>query len=242
MGEVHGSVGAPGQARRHKAARAMQEQEAILATLNTEPPEPLPGDGVCPTRAEFFSVATTSYEYWTSQPAHSDEMSQNFDLGKHLLELITGVPSFTFDTTQRLSWFEGEWLQLKCRSEWTTITTTAGCEAKTQELSHCIRLGLSIPITYRYQQKIEHEAMPSPFGSSSHMSFLVRAWCYILSCRWVEMLASAGEDAQLWQSKRSDATDLWKTAVTEEWHAVVVRGDQRYHAPWSWAKGGSTSL
>jgi len=35
---------------------ATQEQEAILATLNTEQTEPLPGDGMCPTRAEFFQL------------------------------------------------------------------------------------------------------------------------------------------------------------------------------------------
>ena len=224
-----------------QARGVTQEQEAILAILNTEPAEPISGDGVCPTRAEFFSFATASYNYWTSQPVVSDAASQKFELGRHLLELITGVPAFTFNSKHRLSWVDGEWLHLKCRSEWTTTTTTE-CDVKVKSLSHHMRLGLSTPITYGYQQKIQHEAMPSRFGFSAHISFLVRAWCYILSCRWVEMLAKAGEDAQLWQSRRSETSDLWATAVTGEWHAIVVRGDQRYYAPWSWAKGGSTSL
>lgn len=224
-----------------QAGRVVQEQEAIIATLNTEPTEPLPGDGVCPTRAEFFSFATASYTYWISQPVVSDAASQSFDFGGHLLELIKGVPVFTLDAQKRLFWVDGEWLHLKCRSEWTT-TTTAECDVKIKNLSHHMRLGLSTPITYGYQRNIQHQAILSPFGSSPHVSFFVRVWCYILSCRWVEMLARAGEDAQLWQSRQSDTTDLWKALVAGEWHAIVVRGDQKYYAPWSWAKSGSTSL
>lgn len=204
--------------------------------MRVEPDDPCPGDRICPTRAEFYTAATESYNFWTVPSTESQE----FDIERYLLDLLTGVPAFTFNSKQRLSWVDGEWLHLKCKSEWGT-TNASACDVKVKSLTHYARLGLSTPISYQHEEEALNSALSLGFGASPNMPCLVRAWCYILSCRWVERLAIAGQHAQLRQPTRLSLSNFWETTVAEEWHAVVIRGDSTYHAPWSWSKNASTS-
>jgi hypothetical protein len=119
---------------------ATQERVAQLLAMRVEPDDPYPGDGICPTRAEFYTVATCSYDFWTVPITESRE----FGIERNLFDLLSGVPAFSFDSKQRLSWVDGEWLHLKCKSEWGT-TTASACDMKVKSLNHYARLGLSTP-------------------------------------------------------------------------------------------------
>lgn len=98
--------------------------------MGSEPDDPYPGDGICQTAAEFYSIATKSYNFWSVPSIESQE----FDIERHLLSLLAGVPSFSFDSKQRLSWVDGDWLHLKCRSEWET-TKASVCDVKVKASS-----------------------------------------------------------------------------------------------------------
>lgn len=204
--------------------------------MRMAPYDPDPGDYICPTRAKFHSVATCSYNLWTV----ANTEIHDFDIEESLFDLLTGVPAFSWDSKQRLSWIDGEWLHLKCRSEWRT-TKDPECDMKLRSLTHYVRLGLSSPISYQHQEGTLSRKLSSGIGTSPNMSCLMRAWCYILSCRWVERLARAGRRAQLLQPTPLSLTNFWETVVAREWHAIVIRGNYTYHAPWSWRKKSSTS-
>ena len=204
--------------------------------MKAELEDPYPGDRICPTRAQFYSVATDSYNYWTT--ASTD--SQKFDIERYLSDLLRLVPPFTFDSKQKLSWLEGEWLLLRCRSEWRT-TEASVCDVKARCLTHYARLGLSTPIRYQHEEGPLDPALSLGFGSSPYMPCLVRAWCYILSCRWIETLVTAGQQAQLRQPTQLSSCNFWETVVAGRWHAVLIRGKNTYYAPWSWSKNASNS-
>lgn len=204
--------------------------------MGAEPEDPYPGDRVCPSRAEFYAVATASYNFWTISTA----TSQDFDIERCLYDLFAGVPPFSLNSKQRLSWVDGEWLHLKCRSEWETTKATA-CNVRVGDLTHYARLGLSTPISYDHEEGALTSTLSSGMGASPNMACLIRAWCYILSCRWAERLAIAGEHAQLLQPTPLSLSNFWEIALAGDWHAVVTRGENTYHAPWSWSKNTSTA-
>lgn len=204
--------------------------------MGSEPDDPYPGDGICQTAAEFYSIATKSYNFWSVPSIESQE----FDIERHLLSLLAGVPSFSFDSKQRLSWVDGDWLHLKCRSEWET-TKASVCDVKVKSLVHYSRLGLSTPISYEHDEGTWNSALSLGLGTSPNMACLIRAWCYILSCRWVESLTIAGQCAQLLHPMRLSLSTFWETILEGKWHAVVIRGKGSYHAPWSWSKNSLAS-
>lgn len=214
-----------------KATKATAQEHVVHLAAMEDPDDTFPGDGVCPTREEFDAVATSSYKYW-SVPSHE---AQQFDIEQHLLDLLTGVPLFSFHSNKRLSWVDSEWLYLKCRSEWET-TKASACDVKIRNLFHHARLGLSTPIGYQHEEGTLKPTLSLGLGASPNMPCLIRAWCYILSCRWVERLAIAGQQAHLLQPTQLNFSNFWEIAVAGEWRAVVIRGEKTYYAPWSWSK------
>lgn len=214
---------------------ATQEHIAQLAAMKVEPGDACPRDRVCPTCAEFYTAATENYNFWTVPSTESQE----FDIERYLLDLLTEAPAFTFNSKQRLSWVDGEWLHLKCKSEGRT-TNASACDVKVKNLTHYARPGLSTSIIYQHEEALT-SALSLGFGASPNMSCLIQALCYILSCRWVERLVIAGQNAQLWQPTRLTLSNFWETIVAGEWHAVVIPDNSTYHAPWSWSKNASTS-
>ena len=150
------------------------------------------------------------------------------------------MPAFSFNSKQALSWVDAEWLHLKCKSEWGT-TKASACDVKVKGLTHYARLGLSTPMSHQHEEGALNSALSSGFGASPNMPCLVGAWCYILSCRWVERLATAGQHAQLLQPTPLSLSKFWETTVGREWHAIVIRGESTYYAPWSSSTNASTS-
>ena len=202
--------------------------------MRVEPGDPYPGDGVCPTRDEFYAVATKSYKHWSC----SSHEPQHSDIEQNLFDLLAGVPLFSVHVNQRLLWVDGEWLYLKCKSEWET-TAASACDVKTKHLTHYLRLGLSLPMRYQYEDAAINPTLSLGFGASTKMSSLIRAWCYILSCRWVESLTMAGQQAHLLQPVQMNLFNFWETAAQGEWRAIVIRDERTYHAPWSWSNAAS---
>lgn len=151
------------------------------------------------------------------------------------------MPLFSFHPTHRLFLVNGEWLHLKCKSEWRT-TMASICDVKTRSLTHYVRLGLSRPVRYQHEEGALNSTLSLGLGASPVMPCLIRAWCYILSCRWVETLAMAGQEAHLLQPTQTNMSNFWETTVEGEWHAVVIRGERTYHAPWSWSWSKAPSV
>merc|ERR1711939_859673 len=96
--------------------------------------------------------ATDSYNLWTDPNADSHE----FDIEERLFDLLAEVPAFSWDSKQRISWIDGEWLHLRCKSEWIT-TKASGCDVKVRSLIHYLRIGLSSPISYQHQEGTSNE-------------------------------------------------------------------------------------
>ena len=60
---------------------------------------------------------------------------------------------------------------------------------------------------------------------NEHFSFLVLAWTFVLSSRWVEILKPAGEQACMTFSKEGSMKDFWRLVARQQWQAIIIRGE-----------------
>lgn len=126
--------------------------------------------------------------------------------------------------------------QMRYALEWTT-TTDATCHQPMKRTYHYLAFATPQPVTYKFLDASEVCPYWPEIGADNthYLSYLMFGWTYILSCRWVEVLRDAGEQVFLRHSERLNHQNFWEIVTGPRWEAVIVRGGDIFHAPWSLA-------
>ena len=126
-----------------------------------------------------------------------------------LVKLLCSIPPLAFDPRKSLSInYEAAknaaWLQFAF--DWIT-TSHPKCEKNVKRVRQVLLLGVRTPILVNFQIIPEiHDCSFGFKGQPEQMTFLILAWSYIISCRWVELLQSVDEKAAL--QSRNFADDI----------------------------------
>lgn len=196
-----------------------------------------PGDGVCPSVAQFNEVVTAIYNTWNSASSKV-EQHQPIDLFcvDSFLELLQGIPAFNVPPLEKLCVLSSDdaTLEVECALQWET-TNHHECDQSQKTSKFYQILGFSFPTPYSFMDVNQQTELQYPGLATdrlSQLACLVLSWSYILSCRWVEILKSAGEKAQLRHSPGYNLDRFWDLILEDQWDAVFFRNGKFFCAPW----------
>lgn len=204
---------------------------------------PYPGDGICPSIAQFEDAVRVGYELWSSLGSDTGNDSSLLCTADCLADLLRHVPAFYAQHSKAFSILDQPFPQVKYALEWTT-TTDASCDQPVKRTHHYLTLGIPEPVGYKFLDA--SEACPYWPGigvdRAHYLSYLIFGWTYILSCRWAEILQDAGEEVFLRQSEGLNHHNFWEVVTGPRWQAIIVRGGNAFHAPWSLAASDAAPL
>ena len=197
---------------------------------------PYPGDGICPSTAQFENAVRAGYELWSSLGSDSIDDSSLPCTADCLVDLLRHVPAFYAQHAKAFSILDEPFPQVKYALEWIT-TTDATCDQPVKRSHHCLTLGILEPVGYKFLDASEACPYWPGIGAdrAHYISYLIFGWTYILSCRWAEILQDAGEEVFLRQSEELNHRNFWEVVAGPRWQAIIVRGGNTFHAPWSLA-------
>ena len=202
----------------------------------TNPPMPCPGDGICPTVLEFQATLRNSYNLWSSllsEKDHSPPLLRTADL---FLDLIQRIPPFVTPALgEGFSILDIPFPQVEYILEWKT-TTHADCSRPIKQTHHYHTLGITEPVEYEFLEVSEpglHTWLDIDNDQAKYLTYLIFAWIFILSSRWVEILKDAGEEVHLQLKEEINYKNFWKIVTEQQWRATIIRGQNAFYAPWS---------
>ena len=195
---------------------------------------PYPGDGICPSTAQFENTSRVGHELWNSLGSETRNDPSLPCTADYLVDLLQHIPAFYARHAKAFSILDEPFPQAKYSLEWTT-TKDASCDQPVKRTHHYLTLGITEPVGYKFLDP--SEACPYWPGigpdRAPYLSYLIFGWTYILSCRWVEILQDAGEEVVLRQSEDLNHRNFWELVVGPRWQALIVRGRNTFYAPWS---------
>lgn len=200
---------------------------------------PYPGDGICPSTAQFENTVRVSYELWNSLRSDTRNDSGLQCTADRLVDLLRHVPAFYAQNSKAFSIINEPFPQVKYSLEWTT-TTDATCDQSVKRTYHYLTLGLPEPVGCKFLGTSEACPYWPGIGAdrAHYLSYLIFGWTYIVSCRWAEILQDAGEEVLLRQSEELNHRNFWEVVAGPRWQAIIVRGGNTFYAPWSLAVSG----
>lgn len=200
----------------------------------SSPLSPYPGDGICPTSAQFYNTATVSHELWTSLASDAKDGTSIPSTADCVLDLLRYVPAFYAQRSKAFSILDEPFPQVKYALEWVTTTDTT-CEQPVKRTYHQQILGILKPVDYCFINPSGFHPYWPGIGAdrAPYLSYLIFGWTYIFSSRWVEILQDAGEKVFLRQSKELNHHNFWEVVAGHQWQASIVRGQNTFYAPWS---------
>ena len=165
--------------------------------------------------------------------SEATERADDLQIADDLLELVERAPELYAHPSKAFLIHDQPFPQLKYALEWVT-TTYSACERPTKRTYHYLNIGVLEPLACESSDASEN-AFPwaglQP-DQMEHHSPLILAWVFILSSRWVEILAAAGEEAAMNQSEKMEKGTFWKIINGRQWQATMVRGGKTFYAPW----------
>ena len=202
-------------------------------TRRTRISSPKPGDGICPTDIQYQDTVTASYRKWAKLLSEANESADDLHIADDLLELVERAPELYAHPSKAFLIHDQPFPQLKYALEWVT-TKDSACERPTKRTYHYLNVGVLGPLACEYSDASENSfpwAGLQP-DQIKHLSRLILAWAFILSSRWVEILAAAGENAAMNQSEKMEKGTFWKVITGRQWQATMIRGGKTFYAPW----------
>lgn len=197
-----------------------------------------PGDGICPTTAQFNHCCKSKLDDWTSATSlyHADSDTFQFYV-KTLLDLVKDIPPFFHYPPEGVSITGQPRSFLVLRSSLQIKTTgDSNCSQSQKYIDYLQCIGSPAPVSYRTKARTElHVAIPisgKPLRAGLFTS-IVLAWSYIISCRWVEILQQAGEESQIIRDLDTQVEEhFWNTVTQGSWVAQVKRHKGVFYSPW----------
>lgn len=211
----------------------MATLESLTASRTTAP-LPQPGDGIYPTIVQHDVIASASHELWAKLVSEAKENTADLHIAENLIDLLARVPELYARHSKAFSIHDEPSPQMKFALEWLTTRDTA-CDRPLKRTYHHQTLAALRPQKWEYLDASEDTSLWSGHQASQmkHLSRLILAWAYILSSRWVEILKTSGEKASMQQSEGISRDNFWEVIIERRWHAIVIRSDKVFYAPWS---------
>ncbi|RAH62666.1 hypothetical protein BO85DRAFT_386175 [Aspergillus piperis CBS 112811] len=197
-----------------------------------------PGDGVCPSTAEFHHCCQSKFDEWshaTSMPLnHTLSFSFYLDaflsLLKHVPPFLSGLPEDVHITGRRRTF-------LMLRSSLQIHSTdNIDCAQPYKLIDYLQCLGPPKPAVYKL--KAETQLQPvlpihTKAFRSGYFTNIVLAWSYIVSCRWSEIFQRAGWNSQMLHENGMQIEDSFWYLVTQGcWRALVKKDTAKFCSPW----------
>ncbi|KAE8373038.1 hypothetical protein BDV26DRAFT_301345 [Aspergillus bertholletiae] len=206
-----------------------------------------PGDGVCPTTAQFNYCCQSKIDDWKNTAStHLADPKMLHDYLTAFLSLFEDVPPFYRDPPEavNVSGRPRSFLVLKSSLQVRT-TEVPNCDQPQKSIDYLQCLGSPAPVTYRTKAETQLEAAipvcAKPFRSG-YFTSIVLAWSYIISCRWVEILQQAGEESQILHEQGMQIEDsFWDIVTQGRWVARVKTRKGVFYSPWMLRREGATN-
>lgn len=186
-----------------------------------------PGDGVCPTEQSLEEVSNRAYESWKISASNiaDDPLCKNA-----FLDLMEKIPPFRLPPLREL-YTDGS--RPSC-AEWVFRLQTSihpDCAQREKEVTETGALAFVTWTTYTLTDKQNYKIFERDGFSLDlqHLTRLVCAWSYILSCRWVEIMRKSGGEAAILHQEGDD--DFWSILHDERWRATFEASGEIYYSP-----------
>lgn len=205
-----------------------------------------PGDGVCPTTAQFNSCCETKLNEW--EKATSIDLGQYDTLSRYaraFLDLLKDVPPFFHRPPEHVNLTGRPKAFLILRSSLLIQTTgDSNCNQTQKPIDYLQCIGSPKPVTYRTNTETQLHTTVSISGNvlrSGYFTSIALAWSYIISCYWVEILQQAGEESQILHNGDTQIEDSFWDIVTQGcWVAHVKKQKGIFYSPWMLRREGAT--
>jgi len=128
---------------------SMATDKKLPTDVLSGPVSPYPGDGVCPTAAQFYNTASYGYKLRSSLESETRDDSSISCTADCILDLLRHVPAFCAQRSKAFSILNKPFPQVKYALEWVT-TTDAACDQPVKRTYHYQTLGILEPLSYRF--------------------------------------------------------------------------------------------
>lgn len=205
-----------------------------------------PGDGVCPSKAQFNDCFQSKFDDWKCASSAHMEGSNTFPFYMNaFLNLLKNVPPF-FQCPPENVHITGRPKSFLIMRSSLHIKTTEDpdCSDTQKSIDYMQCLGCPAPAVYKPKAEAQLQAVlpldTKPFRSG-YFTNIVLAWSYIISCRWVEIFHQAGEKSELLHKSDMQIEDsFWHIVTKSCWVALVKRRNGYFYSPWMLTSEGTT--
>ena len=206
-----------------------------VITTRMENPSPQPGDGICPTLTQHHDTMAAAYNLWAKSVSEAEgESTDGVHIVDGFFQLLEQIPALYVPHHTKAFFPHDEiYPQLRFAVEWIT-TTDSTCERPSRRTYHYLSLGRPRPLVCEFSEASEEDTSLSlgfQADQLRHLPRLVLAWAYILSARWVGILAAAGEKAFLKLGEEITRESFWEMVVERRWQATVTLSDKTFYTP-----------
>ena len=197
-----------------------------------------PGDGICPTESQFLSCFRSSFRFWSqAATSHAETAKSHEAYLKAFLGLFRNVPPFFHNPPKDLHLVGGKRTPLVLQSSLQVRTTDQDdCDQQWKSIDYLQCVGFPQPTVYRNNSDVSaprHLTLASNELQSDYVSTFCLAWSYILSCRWVEILQSAGQDTVLLHRQGDSIPwSFWEMITHGRWLARLQWQGSGSYSPW----------
>ena len=108
------------------------------------------------------------------------------------------------------------------------------CDQRFKDITYYQYIGLASPSAFEIIADNANFPFVFPDIRPGHLTSIVLAWSYIISCRWVEILLDAGENASFKHEFNAHLSEynFWNLVINSRWVAQVERDNGLFVAPW----------
>ena len=205
-----------------------------------------PGDGICPTTAQFNCCCDSKFDEWKKATFMDTEQYDTLILyTRAFLDLLKDVPPFFHCPPEHINITGRPKSFLVLRSSLCIQTTEdSNCNQTQKSIDYLQCIGSPKPVTYRTKTESQSHAAIPVSGNilrSGYFTSIVLAWSYIISCCWVEILQQAGEESQILHDRDTQMKDSFWDIVTQGcWVAHVKKQKGIFYSPWMLRREGAT--
>ncbi|KAL4893332.1 hypothetical protein BDV59DRAFT_207821 [Aspergillus ambiguus] len=201
-----------------------------------------PGDGICPSTAQFDYCYQSKFDDWRRASLTNLENSSTFYLNA-FLNLKKVPPFFQFPPEgANITGKSGYFLILKYSMQIRT-THDPNCDHPHKMIDYMQCLGSPAPAAYQLKTETQIQAALPPSTKnfrSGYFTNVVLAWSYIVSCRWVEIFQQAGWKSQLLHENNMQIKDAFWDIVTQScWVALARKRKADFYSPWMLTSRGT---
>lgn len=234
------------QCRNSPSAKYAQDSEDSDDTQSDGDITWSPGDGICPTTAQFNCCCQSKFDEWKRATSlHLEDHDSLILYTRAFLDLLKDVPPFFHCPPEHVNITGRRKSFLVLRSSLCIKTTEdSNCNQTQKSIDYLQCIGSPKPVTYRMNTETQLHAA-TPFSGnilrSGYFTSIVLAWSYIISCCWVEILQQAGEESQILHNRDTKMEDsFWDIVMQGCWIAHVKKQNDIFYSPWMLRRESAT--